>query len=394
MDVGLAVVVEAFVRAVGIAVFKFVVEALPGLVHNDRVLPVAHIEARMVLDAREDRRLRRPTDVVRANADHRTLAKRTVAVHGLVGRAPERRADRHRGEFARAVLRRIFFRGAGVFGSQARVEDAAEFDVPGVPSRRDDDRLPGVHRHGFVGTNDVSLREEARKQLSGHHRGRVVRAQTHHAAALFAEKFVHVVVEQEFDALFAGRIFEAAHQIGAARTGRTFGGLSFGPDAVMFATGADPDRVGAAVVGRLIDELHAVGEQEFERGRFVVRECVLHGAVVVAIVGHAARFDDRPVGEVLEERVGVVLDPVLLLEGRAAAQGDVAARRDGVTADVIVGVDHQNRKTRVPRTDRGRKPDGTRPDHDDVRFQIPLCGEFRRGSAARGQKSQTAQSGT
>ena len=87
-----------------------------------------------------------------------------------------------------------------------------------------------------------------------------------------------------------------------ARAGprRRFGRLSLRPAAVVFALCGNADRVRAVVVGRLVDELDAVGKQKLKGRRFILRERVLYGAVVVSVVGHPARFADGPVGEVLE----------------------------------------------------------------------------------------------
>src|SRR5438876_332450 len=80
-----------------------------------------------------------------------------------------------------------------------------------------------------------------------------------------------------------------------------------------------------AAVRRLVDHLHAVGEQPFKGGSAVVGEGADDLAVVVAVVRGAGGLHHRPVGEVAVDEVGRVLDAVFLLVAGAAAERQVAA---------------------------------------------------------------------
>ena len=79
------------------------------------------------------------------------------------------------------------------------------------------------------------------------------------------------------------------------------------------------------LVRRPVDDLHAVREQEFERRHAVVGEGADDLAVVVAVGRKAVGLDHRPVGQVLEEQIGRILDAVFLLVAGAAAERQIAA---------------------------------------------------------------------
>ena len=137
----------------------------------------------------------------------------------------------------------------------------------------------------------------------------------------------------------------------------------------------DPDLV-ADAVGRSVDDLHAVREQEFERCDAVVGKGADDLAVVIAIGRKAVGLDHRPVGEILEEQIGRILDAVFLLVAGAAAERQIAARGDGVAADMVLCLDDDDRSAGLARDDRGRHPGRAGPDHDDIGLAIPIVGSF------------------
>ena len=71
---------------------------------------------------------------------------------------------------------------------------------------------------------------------------------------------------------------------------------------VHFARHGIADRCRRRSVGRLVDEDDAMRDEPLERRGAVVGEGAHDLAIVVAIVGEAVRLDDRPVGQVAEER--------------------------------------------------------------------------------------------
>ena len=168
-----------------------------------------------------------------------------------------------------------------------------------------------------------------------------------HAAGMrrFAMDRGHAVFEQDFDAGFARRGFERPHQAGArsdflvVRIGRS-AGMDHRPILDRDLHGArhrDADLV-ADFVRLPVDDLDAMRQQEFERRHAVVGEGADDLAVVVAIGREAVGLDHRPVGQILEEQVGQILDAVFLLVAGAAAERQVAAAGDGVAADAVLAL--------------------------------------------------------
>ena len=159
--------------------------------------------------------------------------------------------------------------------------------------------------------------------------------------ARFAMDRGHAVLEQNLDAGVARRGFKRPDQAGAgpdfiiARIGRS-AGMDHRPVLDRDLHGAqhrDADLV-SDFVRRPVDDLYAMGQQEFERRHAVVGKGADDLAVVIAIGREAVGLDHRPVGQVLEEQIGRILDAVFLLIAGAAAERQVAARGDGVAADM------------------------------------------------------------
>jgi hypothetical protein len=169
------------------------------------------------------------------------------------------------------------------------------------------------------------------------------------------------------------------HQAGAGaqfrvvRIGR-LAGVNHRPAGDIDLHGAqhrDADLV-ADAVGLAVDDFDAMGEQEFERRDAIVGKGADDLAVVIAIGRKAVALDHRPVGKIAEKQIGRILDAVFLLVAGAAAERQVAARGDGMTADARLCLHDDHRGAGLARHDRGRHPRGARADDDDIGFAVPL----------------------
>src|ERR1039458_9298363 len=127
---------------------------------------------------------------------------------------------------------------------------------------------------------------------------------------------------------------ERMHEPIARRHGFTIGrvrrlaGLDQWPihrSSMHFARQGIPNGSAAPDVGRLVNNDNTVREDEFTGGGTVVGESADDFAVVIAIIGSAVRFHNRPVGKVLKYEVGRILNTPLLLDASAAPERDIAA---------------------------------------------------------------------
>ena len=209
----------------------------------------------------------------------------------------------------------------------------------------------------------------------------VVDGDAEHAAGIrrLAMDRRHPVLEQDLDAGFDRRGLERPHQAGAgpdfvvARIGRS-AGMDHRPVFDRNLHGAqrrDADLM-ADLVRRPVDNLDAVRQQKFECRHAVIGEGADDLAIVVAIGRKAVGLDHRPVGQIVEEQVGRIRDAVFLLVAGAAAERQVAARGDGVAADMRLRLDDDDRGAGFTRDDRGRHSGRARADDDNVGLAIPL----------------------
>ncbi len=206
----------------------------------------------------------------------------------------------------------------------------------------------------------------------------------------FAVDRRHLVLEQNLHAGFLGRGLERAHQAVARRQhlldhriGR-HAGLHHRPihdRAVHFPRHRIADRGSAEIVGCLVDEDDPVRDKPFERGRTVVGESADDFAIVVAVVGKAVRLDHRPIGQIAEQQVRGIVDAVFLLHAGAAAERHIAAARDGVAADILLGLDENDRGSSFARHNGGRQARCARTDDHDVCRVLPFG---RRSRSLRG----------
>ena len=175
----------------------------------------------------------------------------------------------------------------------------------------------------------------------------------------------HLVLEQDLHAGLSGRGLQRPHQAVAGGKRRLDGrigrlaGLHHRPvhDGACISRGTElPTEVPAERVGRLVDEDDAMRDEPFEGRRAVVGKGADDLAVVVAVIGKAVGLDHRPVGQVAEEQIRRIVDAVFLLRAGAAAERDIAAAGDGVAADVLFGLDQDDRRAGFARDDRRGKP--------------------------------------
>ena len=152
--------------------------------------------------------------------------------------------------------------------------------------------------------------------------------------AVLAVERGHLVLEQILHAGLARGGVERLHQADAGRHGRALRrraglpvwicGQSIGAACMCAAPSCRPTTPPRRS-GGLSTKTTPCASSHSKVGGAVVGEGADDLAVVVAVVGHAVRLDDRPVGEVLEQQVGRILDAVFLLHAGAAAERHVAA---------------------------------------------------------------------
>jgi hypothetical protein len=130
------------------------------------------------------------------------------------------------------------------------------------------------------------------------------------------------------------------------------------------------------IVWRPVDDFHAVGEQEFERRHAVVDKSADDLAIVVAVRRVTIVLDHRPIGQIAEEQFGRILDAVFFLITGAAAERQVATAGDGVTADMRLCLDDDDRGAGLAGDDRRRHAGGARADHDNVGLTVPTGRRF------------------
>jgi hypothetical protein len=213
----------------------------------------------------------------------------------------------------------------------------------------------------------------------------VINRNAEHATAplRFSMNRTHAVFEQNLDTRFARRGFQRADQ---ARAGPDFWVVWIGRLAGMDhrpigdvdlhrARHRDADLV-ANIVRRPVDDFHSVGEQEFERRHAIVDKSADNLAIVVAIRREAVVLDHRPIGQMAEEKLGRILDAVFFLIMGAAAERQVAAAGDSVTADMRLCLDDDDRGASLAGDDRRWHPGGARADHDDVSLAVPMERRF------------------
>ena len=136
------------------------------------------------------------------------------------------------------------------------------------------------------------------------------------------------------------------------------------------------------------------------RGQPLIRFCSVIGkrahdfAVVVAKIREAVRLDHRPIGEIPEQQIGGIHDPILFLGTGPAAERYRAAAHHGMAACVLFRLDHDDRSSGLLCNDRRRQAEGARADHHDVRFQIPRIRGSPRCGGGRSQRQCADTQGT
>ena len=180
----------------------------------------------------------------------------------------------------------------------------------------------------------------------------------------------HLVLEQDLDAGLFRRGVERLHQAVAGRHGRAH---PPGRPACRSAPAANPSPRSASraapscrpncrrsLSGALSTKTTPCASSNSKVAAQLSAKARIDLAVVVAIIGKAVRLDHRPVGQVAEQQVGRIVDAVFLLHAGAAAQRHIAAAADGVAADMVLRLDHDDRRA-APRARRWRPAARRRP---------------------------------
>src|SRR5262249_50181213 len=263
----------------------------------------------------------------------------------------EARPDLHAGQdAARVLVERTHQAGAVLHRRFAhpRVETGAEGNVAHIATGPHDHCPASADVDDLLSFVDIAVAPVALQPFAGHGTDarRVACLDTDNPAgiATLADDFVHVPVEHEPDASLAGGVFNGAGDDEAApyavgstkgvgpRAGATAdlragveGLLSFPRGAAGVCRGDGPrldvrlgaelhDRTSgpglghaAALVGTAnARKANVVVHQELAGRSRVVGPPALVSAIVVAIVGNRVVVDDRPVGCVNEQRLGVI----------------------------------------------------------------------------------------
>ncbi len=252
-------------------------------------------------------------------ADHAGLGEGRAEFAGLVVEAPQRRADRHRGQLAAGVLVGPGHAGeAAIFLGQARVEHAAEVDIAGRAAGGDD-RPPCGRGCCSVVPVVVDARCRARGPAFGASRWIAVilcssRISTPAFCAAASSGRIRPLPEEQVVGEPPDR---PACRSAPAASPSTAQCISRGTEL--------PTELPPRASGALSTKTTPCASSHSKVGDAVVGEGADDLAVVVAVVGEAVGLDDRPVGQVAEQQVGRVLDAVFLLHAGAAAERNVAA---------------------------------------------------------------------
>ena len=146
-------------------------------------------------------------------------------------------------------------------------------------------------------------------------------------------------------------------------------------------------RAAVRAARRPVWKFDAVRQQKIQRGHTLVAEGSYNFPVAEPVV--------VPLCQVLKHAVRRILNAVLLLQTRAAAESDVAAAFDGVSANVVVLLHHNDGGPLFGGGNRRRKSGGARAYHDDVGGEIPMPLHLRglRLLCAEPAKCSRAQAG-
>ena len=130
-------------------------------------------------------------------------------------------------------------------------------------------------------------------------------------------------------------------------------------------------------LGRLINENDPLSDEPFEGPGAVVGEGANDFTVIVPVVGKTIRLNNRPVGQVAEQKVGRIVDAISLLDACSTTQADVATAGDGVAPNMVLGLDDDDGGSAFPCNNRSRKPGCARTNDDDIRLLLPPGWQMR-----------------
>ncbi len=184
-------------------------------------------------------------------------------------------------------------------------------------------------------------------------------------ARALADDVRHRVPQQDFHAGLARALLEASDESGPvpAAMGRHHLARDVPFHGLVGSAGV---RRGPTSSFLTPGELDAVGQQELERGRVLVRE--LADDVAVAVTG----FRVIVPGPVRENHVGRVHRAVLLLQTMAAAKLDGPPAQHAAAPDIEILLDHDHGGADIAGRARASEPRNPSTDDDHVRRPAPL----------------------
>ena len=287
-----------------------------------------------------------------------------LRLNRLVRHSPQGCAHLHGRDFAIAGLPRIRLSHHLVFLGESRIENSAEIHVAGVPARAQNHALPGLDVESLALARYRDSEDPARELF-------------------FPNEARHAVPQQYLHAELSHARFEWPHERGAVRARRGVRADLSAPDHGLRPLHGLRSAIGS---GRWpVGKLDAVRQQEIERSHALIAEGAHDFPVAETVI--------MPVGQIVEHAVRRILDAVFLLQTRAAAQSDVAAAFDGVSADVVVLVNHDDRGAQFGGGDGCGKSGGAGAHHHDVGGEVPVpfgagCLRLSRAEPAEGSRAQ------
>ena len=137
-----------------------VVKSFAHLVDENQILPILHIEAGSA-HQRKNRALQFPGRVIVFGRERALGAHGRAVFQSLVGKTPQRSADRHRRELAAGVLKSIGLAADLEHRSQARIEHAAKIYIAGTAAGGDNHRFTRAQTHRRLAAVDVAIGAKA-----------------------------------------------------------------------------------------------------------------------------------------------------------------------------------------------------------------------------------------
>ena len=268
----------------------------------------------------------------------------------------------HGGDLTIARLPRIRLAHHLVFFREPGIENPAEIHVAGMAAGPNDhtSSRANVQRVALIGGGNS---ENSSRKL------------------LLSDDSRHAVLQKYLHAQFSGAGFQRPHEGGAVSSVRSHGTRAGGPNDGLRSF----DRLRAAISAYRgpIRKLHSVSFEPFKSRSAHVTVGAENFTVAEAVIVPRYKIGEHPVRR--------IFDPVLLLQTRAASEGDVSAALDGVTADIVILLDDDYGCSVLGGFNGRRKASGSGADDDDIRDLVPMPGRVRRveGVCGRADKGSS-----